>query len=658
MNISELARKLKISTEKLREELPKLGFDIGQKAIKINPYIAEKIIKGFQKGSINFKTEEIEIKETKKIEEGQKKKEINIPAVITVYQLAQKLEIPVIQVIAELIKNGVMANINKEIDFETASIVAQDLGFKTQMTEEIIIQDKNIITNEKLKEILKEDEHKLESKPPVVVIMGHVDHGKTTLLDFIRKTKVVLSESHGITQHIGAYQVEKKGQLITFLDTPGHEAFKAMRARGGRVADIALLVVAADDGLKPQTLEAIKIIQQEELPFIVAINKIDKPEADIKRLKQQLAENNLLPEDWGGKIICIPISAKTGDGIDNLLEMILLIKEIEKIKANPNREALGTIIESHLDSQEGKVATALIQTGTLRKGDSIIVGPVSGKIRILKDFNNLELNEAGPGTPVKISGFKKICHVGDILQVITDKKEFKKKEKEHSLFFEKKRKKLLFSLGQKKYAEDRNLNIVLKCDVLDSEEAILESLIKIHKPVIIINVITQDLGNITEGDVIRAHTSQAQIFGFHVKATKASLILAQEKKVSIKICETIYELIDEIDKIQKELSRITKIEKSNTGRFKTLVIFKKEKNSVILGGQVIEGKIIKGGKAEIIRKGEKIGEGILNELQSGKTSVNEVNFGVECGIKFITQLIIEKDDILEVYEEKIIETSL
>ncbi len=420
------------------------------------------------------------------------------------------------------------------------------------------------------------------------------------------------------------------------------------------MADIAILVVAADDGLKPQTLEAIKIIQQEKLPFFVAINKIDKPGVDIERLKQQLAENNLLPEDWGGKIICIPISAKKGDGIDNLLEMILLIKEMEKIKANPNREAMGTIIESHLDSQEGAMTTVLIQTGTLKKGDSIIIGPVSGKARTLKNFNNLELNEAGPGTPVKILGLKKNCQVGDILEVISDKKEFKKKEKEYSLFFEKKRKKLLFSLGQKKSSESKNLNIIFKFDVLGSEEAIFESLIKIHKPEIAINIIAQGLGNIAEADVMQAHASQAQIIGFHIQATKTALILAQEKNVLIKIYETIYDIIDEINKIQDELLKTTKIEKINLGRFKVLATFKKEKNSIILGGKVLEGKIIKGAKADIIRNEKKIGEGILSELQINKISTNEINVGFECGIKFLTQSAIEKDDMLDIYEEKMI----
>ncbi|MFH1838030.1 MAG: translation initiation factor IF-2 [Candidatus Kuenenbacteria bacterium] len=658
MNITELARKLKITTSKLREELPKLGFDIGQKAIKVNPWVAGKIIKNFQEGLIKFEEEKIEEKAEDKIEKKDLKKEVKIPSIITVYQLAQKLEFPVVQIISELIKNGIMATINEEIDFETASIVAQDLGFKTQKAEEVFVQNENIITNEKLKEILKEDEEKLESKSPVVVIMGHVDHGKTTLLDFIRKTNVVSSESHGITQHIGAYQVEKKGQLITFLDTPGHEAFKAMRARGGRVADIAILVVAADDGLKPQTLEAIKIIQQEKLPFVVAINKIDKPGVDIERLKQQLAENNLLPEDWGGKIICIPISAKQGLGVDNLLEMILLIKEMEKIKANPNREAIGTIIESHLNSQEGAVATVLIQTGTLKKGDSIIIGPVSGKARTLKSFNDLELNEAKPGTPVKILGLKKACQVGDILEAVSDKKEFKKKEKEHLLFFEKKRKKILFFLGQKKSSNAKDLNIILKFDVLGSEEAILESLVKIHKSEMVINVIIQGLGNITEADVMRAHASQAQIFGFHVQVTRTASILAQEKKVPIKIYETIYDLIDEISKIQEESLKITKIERTDLGCLRILATFKKEKNSIILGGQVLEGKIIKGAKADIIRNKKKIGQGILDELQTNKIPIKEVSAGSECGIKLLTQSIVAIDDVLEVYEEKIIETTL
>ncbi|MBI4652814.1 translation initiation factor IF-2 N-terminal domain-containing protein [Candidatus Kuenenbacteria bacterium] len=692
MNITELARKLKISTVKLREELPKLGFDIGQKAIKVNPWVANKIMENFQKGLIKFEEEK---KEEKIIHQLADKKEIKIPATITVYQLAQKLEMPVVQIISELIKNGIMATINEEIDFETASIVAQDLGFKTQIADEVLIQDENIITNEKLKEILKEDEDKLESKPPVVVIMGHVDHGKTTLLDFIRKTNVASSESHGITQHIGAYQIKIKSlsrvktcpesvegsrdqkhtlsksegaktknkekeneefQKITFLDTPGHEAFKAMRARGGRVADIAILVVAADDGLKPQTFEAIKIIQQEKLPFIVAINKIDKPGVDIERLKQQLAENNLLPEDWGGKIICIPISAKKGDGVDYLLEMILLIQEMEKIKANPNREALGTIIESHLDSQEGAVATVLIQTGILKKGDAIIIGPVSGRARTLKSFDNLELNEAKPGTPVKILGLKKVCQVGDILEAVSNRKEFKKKEKENSLFFEKKRKKILFFLGQKKILDAKELNIILKFDVSGSEEAILESLVKIHRPELIINVVAQGLGNIAEADVMRAHAGQAQIFGLHVQATKTALILAREKNVQIKIYETIYDLIDEINKIQKELAKTTKIERIDLGHLRILATFKKGESSIILGGQVLDGKIIKKEKVDIKRRDKKIGEGIIDELQTNKVPIEEVSAGAECGIKLNTRTIVMPDDVLYVYEEKITET--
>jgi len=659
MNITELARKLKVTTKELKERLPELGFDIGPKAIQIPDEQAMKVIKAWQ----IMKEKEEKKKYLEKLKERIVKKEvpeekkIMIPKVITVHNLADKLNLPVTKVIQQLIKNGVLATINDNLDFEIAAIISEQLGFKVEKeVEEKIEEERGVLIREKLKKILKEEDKKeLVQRPPVIVVMGHVDHGKTSLLDQIRKTNVVSQEAGAITQHIGAYQVYKNNRLITFIDTPGHEAFKMMRARGGQVADLAILVVAADDGIQPQTIESLKIIQKENLPFIVAINKIDKPEADQEKIKKQLAELNVVPEDWGGKTICHPVSAKTGQGIDELLDLILLVAEMEKEKllVNPNRPAIGTIIEAHLDKGEGPVATVIVQAGTLKRGDFFTIDESYGKIRSLKDWQGKEVNEAPPSMPVKIIGLKNLPKVGDILEVKNkdDLKEIKKKIKGKKTPFMT----LPVIIRSKEKEEEekkKSLNLIIKADVVGSLEAIIEELKKLETPEIEIKIIKKGLGDINEIDVIEAKKNQALIIGFHVDALAEAKKIAEDEGKKIALYKVIYDLIEEV---KKEINKISgpKIKEVFLGKVKILALFRKVDNFSIIGGRVLEGKIIPQSKIRLWRGEEIIGEGKLAELQINKMTAKEAVEGEECGIKYQGKEEIKIGDILEVYQEEI-----
>jgi len=648
MNVTELARKLKIPTKELRQVLPKFGFDIGLKAIKVDDRVAKKIIKDWPMLRKKLKEEEEKEKEEKeKKEEKKERKAVIIPPFITVRDLAYLIELPVTRVIEELMKNGIFVSLNEKIDYETAAIVAEDLGIK--VTQGIVdsSEEKEIRDLNKLKDLLKEDEGKAKPRPPVIVVMGHVDHGKTKLLDTIRKTNVIEEESGGITQHIGAYQVKKSGKIVTFIDTPGHEAFTAMRSRGAKVADIAILVVAADDGVKPQTIEATKIIEQAKIPMIVAINKIDKPEADIERTKRELSEQNIIPEDWGGKAICVPISAKIGEGIDNLLEMIFLVADMEKekITANPERTAAGTIIESRIDKGEGPVATLLVQAGTLKERDFIAIdNTLYGKVRAMKNFQGKFIKEAPPSMPVRILGLRAAPKVGDILEVTQDIKSLEKKIKMLQIRarpFPKKK-------GKR---EIKKLNLILKADVTGSIEAISEALEKMEYPEVRIQIIEKGLGNITETDMLHAKESDAYLMGFHVIATPTAQAIANEKNIEYKTYKVIYELFDDV---KEKLEKLLEIEiiRQDLGQVKVLAIFRTEKNSMIIGGKVMSGKVEGGAKIKVIRKGEEVTQGNLKELQIAKQNVREVGEGQECGINFEGPPVIEVGDILEIYKEE------
>lgn len=579
-------------------------------------------------------------------------KTVAIPGAIVIKDLASLLNLPVTKIIGELMKNGVMSSMNERIDYDTAAIIAEDLGFKAQLKEESEDARSKTIAEQLAEQFKADDQTKLQVRPPVVVVMGHVDHGKTKLLDAIRETDVVAGESGGITQHIGAYQVEKKGRLITFIDTPGHEAFSAMRSRGAQVADVAILVVAADDGLKPQTLEAIQILQQANVPFLVAINKVDKADINLERIKQQLAEKNLLPEEWGGQTMTVQVSALKKEGIDNLLDHVLLLADVEqeKMKADPSRPAVGSVIEAHIDPGEGPVATVLIRTGTLHQGDSVRIGNVIGRVKMLKDWHGAILKEAAPSMPAKMLGLKAAPEVGDILTVISGD-EAKQLRRERHPVTERASTQVVYrkksdAASDEKKEQHAKLNIVLRCDNLGSQEAILESLQKYETAPIGIDVITKGLGSITEADVLRADGAHALLVGFHVVPTPQAADVAKSKQVSIQTYTVIYDLLNDLHKAAEALLP-SEIVETVLGRVQILAVFRQDKKGMVVGGKVLEGSLKRGAKVRVSRKGEEVGVGTVTQVQQEKKVVPEIRQGSECGMSFDGNAIIEVGDILE-----------
>lgn len=648
MNITELARILKVPTQELRDKLPQLGFDIGQKAIKVDDKIASRIINQWPILIRRFAVKESAEKKEANAVAGAvvEKKEIKIPSFITVRNFSVLTGAPVNKILAELMKNSIFSSLNEKIDFETAAIIGADLGFNVVLREET--EESKAAETDIMQGVLdKEADANLKPRPPIIVVMGHVDHGKTKLLDAIRKTNVVADEAGGITQHIGAYQITHKNQVITFIDTPGHEAFTAMRNRGAKIADIAILVVAADDGVKPQTVEAYRIIEAAKLPFVVAINKIDKPEANPDMVKRELGEQlNILPEDWGGKIVCLPISAKNNTGITELLDMLLLTAEMEAktIKANPSAVASGTIIESHIDRGEGPVATVLIQNGRLKVGDPLTFnGLLYGKVRALKDHFGKNLFEASPSMPVKIIGLKMAPAIGDIMQVGEGEKvKIRKIDTQN-------RNTMKPSEEKKEVAGEKSINLLIKSDVLGSGEAIEGSLAKIETPEIKIKIVNKGLGNITEGDVTRAQASNAKLIGFNVKVTPLAAKLARETKVNIKIYKIIYDLINDLKAEVASLVEL-EMERVELGRMKVLAIFRTEKTSQIVGGRIIDGRVEAKASIEVKRNKETIAEGKLIKLQVAKQDVTVVETNQECGINYEGKPVIKVDDILQFHK--------
>lgn len=652
MNVTALARQLKTTTNELLEKLPELGFDIGARAIKVDDKLVPKITEAWKKSAKKSALKEELSKVEERGKEGEKKiiskdKKISIGDSIVVKDMAELMNLPVAKLMGELMRNGIMVSLNERVDFDTATIIAEDLGFQVSKSDEEIVEEAS--KRKKLEGLLTKRKAE-DAKAPVIVVMGHVDHGKTKLLDAIRETNVVDQEAGGITQHIGAYQIEKKGRLITFLDTPGHEAFKAMRSRGGQIADIAILVVAADDGLQPQTLESISVIQKENLPFVIAINKIDKEEADVDKIKQELSEINLIPEDWGGKTICQAISAKQKKGIDELLDVILLIADMEDLKADDNGSAIGTIIESHVDKSAGPVATVLIQAGILEKGDMFCVGNVTGKIKTMENWTGSVLDTAGPATPVKILGLKNLPKVGEILEVVTDKKEFKNKVKQSGNKSGNRTQAVSGSNNDDDNEDITVLNLIIKSDVLGSAEAIEESLSQIKVPDTKIKVLKKGLGQITEDDVLKAEATNAIVIGFHIKENKNVIALADEKNVKLIHFDIIYKLLEYIEEKLQNIKTKKTIHKF-WGKLEVLAIFKTTKTSMIFGGKVVEGKILKSNKIKVLKNGEVEAIGELVNLQSGKEDVAEVVAGNEAGLEYKGEPIIEVGDTLEFFEE-------
>lgn len=652
MNVAELARRLRTTPNELKTLLPELGFDIGMRAVKVDDRTAWRIIENWPRLMREWKAKHDTQEATKVTEVAKIAKEVTLPQILTVRDFAATLGLPITKVISELMKNGILAAMNERIDFTTASIIAQDLGFQVKAVEQATTIIEEVVSDVIRERVLKEDQTKLKARPPVVVVMGHVDHGKTKLLDAIRKTNVVEGEAGGITQHIGAYQTIKKNRSITFIDTPGHEAFTTMRSRGARVADVAILVVAADDGVQPQTLEALKIIEAAKLPFAVAVNKMDKPSVDAEKVKRELSEKGVIPEEWGGKTPFVPISAKTGTGIDTLLDVILLVADLDKdrIVANPEAKALGTVIESHVDPGEGAVATVLIQNGTLTRNNHLAVGnALYGRVRAMKDWVGRPLEEAPPGVPVKILGFKVAPEVGDIIEVPEDVKKLETKKVVPT--YKEGVSKTIKAPETEKEEAQTFVNVIVKADVLGSLEAILASLEKFQTPEVAVKIVAKGLGNINEAEVLQAAASNAIIYGFHVAILPQVSDLAREKNVEVQIYKIIYELLDDV---RGRLETLLKPEVIHTplGILKVLAVFRTEKNYAIIGGRVEEGKAVKAAKAKIMRAGVEEGTGGITELQSAKQAALEVPGGSECGLKVSTKTTIEVGDTLEIYKEE------
>jgi len=568
-------------------------------------------------------------------ENGSKK--IELPLTITVRELAQRMEASPIQVIKILMTNGVMANINQQIDFDTAAIVASELGFEA-IQESGPVEEKTESGEVPLwrQLIAKESSANLVSRPPVVTILGHVDHGKTTLLDAIRNTNIAAAEAGGITQHIGAYQVEHKGRLITFLDTPGHAAFTAMRARGAQGADIVVLVVAADDGVMPQTREAVAHAKAARVPIVVALNKIDKPNANPDYVKRQLAELGLVPDEWDGDTMVVPVSAKQRIGLEDLMEAILLTAEAADIRANPAGKVIGTVIEASIDRNRGVVATLLVQNGTLETGDVIVAGTAYGKLRALFDFRGRKIRSAGPSTPVQVLGLNEVPGVGEVFNVVASEREARliveqRKQKESAEAVRAPKASLEELFAKVQSGEERSLRLVLKVDVQGSLEPIINSINELEKGDIHIDIIYAETGNISESDVMLASASKAIIIGFNVQADPASRRLAEAEGVSIRLYDIIYRLTEDLEKALKGMLA-PETRETVVGRAEVQMVFSISKVGNVAGCRVTQGEIRRNGRIRVLRGDKVVFEGEMASLKHLKEDVREVRAGYECGV--------------------------
>jgi len=571
---------------------------------------------------------------------------IEIGEFITVKEFAEKLNKPVAEVIRALIFTGIMAGINQEIDFETAEKAAKSLEIEVVKAKD----DTSGISDDEQVDAL---DINLEKRPPIVTVMGHVDHGKTSLLDAIRKAKVTESEAGGITQHIGAYTITLNGEKITFLDTPGHEAFTAMRARGAQVTDIVILVVAADDGIMPQTAEAINHCKAAQVPIVVAINKIDVEGADIERVKRELTEYGLVAEEWGGDTICVPVSAKEKIGIDDLLEMVLLTAEVEELKADPNRKAAGTVVESELDKGRGPVATLLVQKGTLNVGDSILVGSTYGRIRAMFDDKGKKITSAGPSIPVEILGLSEVPHAGDKFNEVRDEKTARgmaeaRKIKEKSLQHSTMRVSLEDLYKQVKEGKIQELPIIIKADVQGSIEALKNSLEKLSTDEIKVRVIHGGVGAITETDISLAAASNAVVIGFNVRPDNNAHVLAEKENVYVKTYRIIYHAVDDIKAAMIGMLS-PDIKEVIQGRVEIRQTYKVSAIGTIAGCYVLSGKITRNSQIRLLRDGIIIHEGTLASLKRFKDDAKEVLAGFECGLSLEKYNEIKEGDILEAY---------
>ena len=573
--------------------------------------------------------------------------EVTLPEVMTVKEFAEKIKKQASEIIKKLFGLGIMATVNQDIDFDTAYLIASDFGITAE--KEVVITEEDILFDDS-----EDDEKDLEPRPPIVVVMGHVDHGKTSLLDRLRSTNVVSKESGGITQHIGAYKVKVQDKEICFLDTPGHEAFTAMRARGAQVTDVAIIVVAADDGIKPQTIEAIDHAKAADVSIIVAINKIDKPTADVERVKRELLEVGLVPEEWGGDTICAPISALTGEGIDNLLEMVLLVAEMKNLRANPNKQAKGTVLEARLDKTKGTIVSMLVQRGQLNVGDTIVVGDVIGKIRAMKDDKGKKVKMAGPSTPVEILGLHEIPHTGDLFYEVENEKVAKqlvakkKAESRQKLIKQGSKVTLDDLFGQIKEGKIKDLNIIIKADVQGSVEALKESLEKLSTDEVRVRVLHASTGAITESDINLASVSNAIIIGFNVRPGSMAEI-AEREDVDLRLYTVIYDAINDVEDALKGLAP-KKYKEVMYGQAEVRKIFKITNVGIVAGCYVKSGKMVRNAMVRLVRDDIILLSIKIDSLKREKDDVKEVAEGYECGIKLENFSDIKEGDIFECYE--------
>ncbi len=630
----------KLDTDKI-EKL--VDIDIEEKSEK-----KQKIKKNNQPSKKLDKKADVQpAKDNKKAKEEKKKEPevVEIPDEISVGEFAEKLKVSSVVLVKKLFELGIMAAVSQTIDFDTAALIGTDLGFV--INKEVIITDEDRLFND-----VEDASEDLEPRSPVVVVMGHVDHGKTSLLDTIRNTNVTAKEAGGITQHIGAYRVRIRDKKITFLDTPGHEAFTTMRMRGAQVTDVAILVVAADDGIMPQTVEAINHAKAAGVTIIVAINKIDKEGANPDRIKQELMEYELVPEEWGGDTICVPISAKFNQNIDELLEMVVLVADMKELKANPNRNAKGTVIEAQLDKGRGPVATVLVQNGTLKTGDIVVAGTATGRVRAMVDDRGNQVKKAGPSVPVEIIGLSEVPEGGDILYAVDDERKAKavvekrkEKIKEDSI-----KSRSAVSLDalfdQIKQGEVKDLNIIVKADVQGSVEAVKQSLTKLSNEEVRVCCIHGGVGGVTESDVMLAAASNAIIVGFNVRPDNGALASAKQNDVDIRLYRVIYHAIEEIEAAMKGMLA-PKFRENVLGHAEVRNTFKVSGVGTIAGGYILDGKISRNSQVRIVRDGIIVHEGVLSSLKRFKDDVKDVATGYECGIGIENFNDIKDGDIIE-----------
>lgn len=582
---------------------------------------------------------------------------IEIEDMTTVGTLAEKLSLPVTKLIGELMRNGVMATVNERIDFDTAQIIVEELGLDVTLSKKAIEQIAP--TREK-----REHGESAVPRPPVVAVMGHVDHGKTSLLDAIRGAQVAKGEAGGITQHISAYQIKHNDRAITFLDTPGHEAFAAIREHGAHLTDIAIIVVAADDGIKPQTIEAIRFARKAGVKIIVAINKIDKEGADVNRVKQQLAEQELLPEEWGGDTVIVEVSAKTKQGVDSLLDMVLLVTDVEDLRAENEGPSTGLVIEAHMEQGRGPIANALIEEGTLHVGDFVVAGSTYAKIRVLQDSNGASIKRAGPSTPVVISGFKTLPEFGDEFNVVKNEKDARAQSEQAAIQKQTGAGRSDMSSSElirmiNRNNEVTNLNIIIRADVQGSLTSVIDSLKALDTDEVAVHIVSSGVGSLTENDLHLAGTSNAIIYGFNVQVPANIKRLASRDKIIIRLYKVIYELIDDV---KNGLSALLapEIVETEQGRLVVRGIFKTTKTEVICGGEVTKGKLTAPSIARVMRDGKQLAEVEVTMLKRGPQETKEVFEGDMCGmsIKTSSRVDLQEGDHIELFSRETVTRSL